>query len=627
MREKVKRLAALLLAAALACTALAGCKGGGTPAGGSADDAKTALDVKTTLTNTQLDGEKDENSRTLTTVLTFTPEPAGHGHPTVEGGPDWSLQPLIYDYLCDFSSQPETTFKPQILESYELDGNVLTMKIKEGLKYSDGSPINADEVMNSMFMDLSNLQLLVYAKSIEKVDDLTIRVTYEKVSNMIVTYLLKSQLMFSVEEYGKWADEFRDIFENERQLNEYGEYELTEAGQTRFDENILDCNNYLPKMTEIKVSGPYMISTVTSDEITLKANPNYRNELDIDTIVGIRQSSSESLQIAVQNGDLDMEAAGLSTDLALQVAKQNADTIRQVGVPAFSQWGMCMNVNKAPTDKLEVRQAIAYIIDTDQIAPATEPGMVVADKYATVLPLALRDKYLTSEQLSRLTEYNLDLEKATQLLESIGWTKQGGQWVDENGQVPEIIIGGIGSYQVELIMGEAAANMLQEFGIKASFVSQEASAYNDYAQSGQAHIIIDGFGGAQSTQHPYEAYAGIWWYGRRMNLTFPESGQKLVWKDEVTGVDFPMEDVINEVKMANTDEEMSEACYKLAEFFNHNMWYLPVTDQCFIYRIHNDKLSLPSVPTGEVVYDFNWSGNSSIVLGKLIHSGEIHFVK
>ena len=52
-----------------------------------------------------------------------------------------------------------------------------------------------------------------------------------------------------------------------------------------------------------------------------------------------------------------------------------------------------------------------------------------------------------------------------------------------------------------------------------------------------------------------------------------------------------------------------------------------MTDQCFIYRIHNDKLSLPSVPTGEVVYDFNWSGNSSIVLGKLIHSGEIHFVK
>ncbi len=628
MRKRTKRCVAGLMAALLACLPLAGC-GGGKEEGSEGGDVATALEVQTKLTDTKLEGDVDENSRTLKTVLTFTPEPAGHGHPYVEGGPDWSTIPFLYEYLTDYGATPESRFEPQLLESFEQQDKVLTLKLREGLQYNDGTPINADELLNNFYMDLSTLNLLTYAEAIEKVDDLTVKITYKEVSDMITTNLLKSQMIYSVAEYGKWAEVYKDLFENERELDEKeGTYKWTEAGQKKYDETALECNSYLPKMTEIKTSGPYMISTVTSDEITLTANPNYRNELPIDTIVGIRQSSSESLQIAVQNGDLDIENSGLSTDLAMQIAKSNAETIRQVGYSAYSQWGLCFNVAKAPTDKLEVRQAIAYIVDTDQIAPATEPGMMVADKYATVLPLALRDKYLSSDQLSKMTEYNLNLEKAEELLKSVGWSKSGGQWVDENGQTPEIIIGGIGSYQISLITGEAVANMLQEFGIKASFVSQEASAYNDYAQSGQAHIIIDNFGGANGAQHPIEAYGGIYWYGTRMGLSMtPPAGEKLTFKDEVTGEDFCMDDVISELKLANGDEEMSAVCEKLAVFFNHNMWYLPVTDQCYVVRVYNDKLSMPSVPTGQVVNDFYWCGTLSVALAKMIHSGELYFVK
>lgn len=623
MKQKRIRMLGILAAAVMFTGILSGCSG----KEGEADEARIAIDVETTLTNTKLEGEKDETEKRITTLLSFTPEPAGHGHPYVEGGPDWSLQPLIYDTLCDYSTRPETEYRPQLLESYTWQDGVLTLKLKKDLKYSDGTPINADELMNNMYMDLSNLQLLVYAKSIEKIDDLTVRVTYTKSADLIAMYLLKSQLMFPASDYGKWAETYKNIFENMRELNEEGDYEMTDEGQALFDETTLDCNNFLPRMTEIKTSGAYVIDTVTSDEITLKANPYYRTELDIDTIVGIRQSSAEAFQIAVQNGELDLEAGGLSTDLAYSIAEKNKDTIRQVAIPAFAQWGFCMNVNKAPTDKLEVRQAIAYIIDTAQIAPASEPGMEQADEYATALPLSLRDKYLTEEDLSSMTSYELNLEKAEELLKSIGWEKKGTQWVDENGDVPQIIITGIGSYQVNLIMGEATACMLQDFGINASFVSKEVSAYSDYSQSGEAHMVIDGFGSAQTTQHPYEAYAGIWWYGKRMNLKFPESGEKLVWKDEVTGKDFPYEKVLNELKLAESDEETAKYVKEIAEFYNHNVWYIPVTDQCFIYRIHNDKLSLPSVPTGEVVSDFYWTGNSSIVLGKLLHSGEVHYVK
>lgn len=627
-KKRVKALTGIFMVAVMLAGTISGCGNGG-GAGGSETAIKTTLDVETKLKDTKLEGEKDDTKTTFTTMLSFTPEPAGHGHPYVEGGPDWSIQPLIYEPLCDYSAVPEVEFRPQLLESYTWENKVLTMKLKEGLKYSDGTPINADELINDIYMDLSNTSLLYFGESIEKVDDLTVKVTYTRDSDFIVTYLLKSSLMFPSSEYGKWAEVYKDVFENKRERNDDGDYSLTAEGEQQFNENTLDCNNYLPKMTEIKVSGAYCIDSVTSDEIRLKANPNYRNKLDIDTIVGIRRSSMEAYQAAIQNNEIDMEAGGLSTEFALKVVENNKDTVRQVAFPAFAQWGFCMNVNKAPTDKLEVRQAIAYLIDKNQIAPATEPGMVAADEYMTGLPISVRDTYLTDEDKKEMAAYNANQEKAKELLESIGWSKQGNQWVDETGAVPEITIAGIGSMQVSLIMGEAAANMLNEFGLKASFVSKESGAYQDYAQSGEAHMIIDGYGSCQSTGHPYEAYAGIWWYGKRMNLDFPEGNRaKLVWKDEVTGEDFHYQDVLDTMRFTDSSEEAAECVKQLAMFHNHNVWYIPVTDQCYIYRIYNDKLSLSSVPTtGDIVKDFIWSGGTSIILGKLVRSGEFYYVK
>ena len=191
MRKRTKRCVAGLMAALLACLPLAGC-GGGKEEGSEGGDVATALEVQTKLTDTKLEGDVDENSRTLKTVLTFTPEPAGHGHPYVEGGPDWSTIPFLYEYLTDYGATPESRFEPQLLESFEQQDKVLTLKLREGLQYNDGTPINADELLNNFYMDLSTLNLLTYAEAIEKVDDLTVKITYKEVSDMITTNLLKS---------------------------------------------------------------------------------------------------------------------------------------------------------------------------------------------------------------------------------------------------------------------------------------------------------------------------------------------------------------------------------------------------------------------------------------------------
>lgn len=101
MRKKGKTLMGVLLAISLIGGTLGGCGQSETVSSGventrGGSQVETALSVETRLTNTKLEGQKDSSKKTVTTLLEFTPEPAGHGHPYVEGGPNWSLQPLIY---------------------------------------------------------------------------------------------------------------------------------------------------------------------------------------------------------------------------------------------------------------------------------------------------------------------------------------------------------------------------------------------------------------------------------------------------------------------------------------------------------------------------------------------------
>ena len=633
-RNKLKKLIAVVMTVSISLTSLVACANSNTATKGSTNgtSSESILDsvvsVETALTNAKLEGEKaDVKGTVLSTMVSFTPAPACHGNPLVNGGPDWSMQPLIFDYLCDYSSQPEKTFKPSLLESYEFEDTVLTMKLKEGLKWSDGTTITADDLICNLFIDMTINNIAYYGESVTKVDDLTVQVKYNKDSSLLLDYVLKSALMYPVENYGEFSKVFQEQFETGREFDENGNFKFTEEADAKVGEATTALNNYLPDLMSIKCSGAYVPSSMTSAEIIFEQNQYYRVPLYIEKIRGIRPTSTESNALAISNGDYDAEGMGLSPDLAQKVAENNAETIRQMVVPEFSSLGFCMNTQKYPTNDLNIRKAIAYIIDTAQIAPVSEPGMVQGDEYSLGLPPSIRDKYLDSNFLGSLEDYNVNLDKASEYLEAAGWTKQGSKWVDANGESPEIIVAGVGEYPAYVVMGEAAANMMKDFGLNAVFTPKEAAAYNDYATSGEGHMVIDGFATATNTQHPYEAYNGIWWYGQRgMNLEFPESGD-LVWSDDETGEEFNYSENLTKLFDAGTDEEITEVTEKFAQFFNDNVWFIPVTEKYYVFRIHNPNLSMAESPTGEQLSNFYWSGTTSAILGKMIRGEELYYIK
>jgi len=158
-------------------------------------------------------------------------------------------------------------------------------------------------------------------------------------------------------------------------------------------------------------SGPYELQEwVKDDHITLKANPDYRPEATYQTVV-IRDIPDQATSVLeLQKGDID-GLSDLRPDDAANLAKQRGVTIYRQ--PSNNVSYLAMNMDKKPFDNLRVRQAIAYAIDVPAIVHAFYPtGGMVANEW--IPPGMLGDN-------PSVHAYARDVTKAKALLAQAGF--------------------------------------------------------------------------------------------------------------------------------------------------------------------------------------------------------------
>jgi peptide/nickel transport system substrate-binding protein len=130
-------------------------------------------------------------------------------------------------------------------------------------------------------------------------------------------------------------------------------------------------------------SGPYsVVEWVKDDHITLAANPTYSGSLPKATFatVIIRDIPDQATSVlSMEKGDIQMLTDPRPDD-ATALAKQKGVTI--VNQPPNNNSYVAMNMEKKPFDNLLVRQAIAYAIDINAIRKGLyATGTVNADNF------------------------------------------------------------------------------------------------------------------------------------------------------------------------------------------------------------------------------------------------------
>lgn len=320
---------------------------------------------------------------------------------------------VVYERLVKYSANG-TDIEPELATSWTVstDGLQYTFKLREGVKFHDGTPFNSAAVKASFERVLAINQgpawMFSMIDSINCPDDNT------------VTFVLKQP--FSA---------FLAVL-----ANIWGTGIVSPDAVTK---NTVDNDNATAYMQDHMVgTGPYkLVEWVHGDHITLERNTDYwggwpeKDGKIIDRVVikFITEPATQRLQL--EKGDIDV-AMNISVDDLAAVSKEEG--ISLVEQPSMMGTYIRFNTAKAPCDNVKFREAIRYAIDYDGIINNILKGHAVEMQGPAAIGLPGHD--------DSLPVFKQDMEKAKQLLAESGVaTPVTLQYVYETGQEDRRMVG------------------------------------------------------------------------------------------------------------------------------------------------------------------------------------------
>ena len=246
----------------------------------------------------------------------------------------------VFDALTEL--QRDGQMNPRLAESWTFSPDLTewTFKLRQGVKFHDGSPFSADDVVftiNRIKADNTS-PVRTFIRLVEKV---------EKVDDHTVRFKL-------IQPYG--------IFH--RQISY-----VHQMSKTYFDK--VGDQGYATKPVG---TGPYkFVRWVKDDRLELEVNPDYWRGAPAIKRATFRPIPTEASRTsALVSGEVDLVPA-LPPSLIDQL-KSNRDL--SVGTaPSFRVIFMAFNVNKPPLDNPKVREAIDVAIDRSSITDKLLRGL------------------------------------------------------------------------------------------------------------------------------------------------------------------------------------------------------------------------------------------------------------
>lgn len=144
-----------------------------------------------------------------------------------------------------------------------------------------------------------------------------------------------------------------------------------------------------------------------------------------------------------------------------------------------------------PLNMLQVRQALEYVINREQLVQLDMGGKLVQDppqQYPDGINDFEANQYMTKAQFATLNPYNYDPAKAASLLESVGFKKKGGTWYTPKGGAFSLTISEPSANSQFDTDGVVIAKQLSNFGIKAQSVIVNQATYTDQQYAGDYEL-------------------------------------------------------------------------------------------------------------------------------------------
>lgn len=292
-----------------------------------------------------------------------------------------SLNQLVFESVVELDGELKPS--PLLADSWTVEGNVWTFKLRSGVVFHNGASLTAQDVIMSYQAHVAagesnpyygRLQLI---RSMEEIDELTVQVT-STVSGYVTLYAMT----FPVAQYGT-------IYE-----------------------------------TLARGTGPYWYTEYSQGSgVRLEANPLWwKNDPEIHSIAAINYADSSAALEALHTNEINMlctqsSNAALSRRLSDFTCMDYSTSIFEMLVPNLS--------DDSPMGDIRMRQAVMYAVDRANIAENGYRGMGVQCE------VPVNPSSWLYESQSAIYYYSP--ERALQLAMDCGWSD-----IEGNGQLSQI---------------------------------------------------------------------------------------------------------------------------------------------------------------------------------------------
>ena len=368
----------------------------------------TALSAVLALSLVGCGGSGDSNTGATSggNILRFgTSGIEGTFNPVVSDGVyDGYVVSLVFEGLI--TNDAEGQYIPSLAESWELSDDKLTytFTLKDGITFSDGSALTADDVAFTYNTikeaDYAGPRSAVGAAidTVTVVDDKTIAFKMVKASPANIANFT----------YGIMSKEYyaHSSFEELTQKNP------TPMGTGKF---VLEDGGYAPKQY-----------------VKLTKNENYWDAENAPKIDGVTLSevSEDTVLSALQAGEIDMcQPAAKAENVEAIDGMDNAHLVSYLG---NGYTFMAFNTTRPTLAQTEVRQALMYALDRKAFLKA-EYGSddLVSLGMAPISPVSWA--YPGNDALNA---YDYDLDKAAKMLDDAGWKDTDGDGIRDKDGTP-----------------------------------------------------------------------------------------------------------------------------------------------------------------------------------------------
>lgn len=607
-----KKLISLFLVGAMTAGMVAGCgnsgNGNNAAAGNNGGAADTDTDNAVEATETA-DEEStfDGTYSNKQVIIGDISETSGDITPFwANGASDYNayklvalgMEPIVNDQTGKWIENPAVLEKLESVDN-EDGSKTYTVTIKDGLKFSDGSPITAENYVftsmlcasNEFLTDLeaseaSSGQYQYYKgfgaystgesdtfEGLHLIDEKTFSVTID--SEFVPYYYGQALLSVNPESMALWVPEDVTLEETENGVkfsdNYTAEYIGDKVDEARWNYNIN--------------SGAYMLTAYDENAYTytLTKNPNFPGNFEgqtanIETVL-IKYTPQDTMMDQLKTGAVDIlyqVPDGDQIEQGLDMVEEGGFDYLNYGRAGYGM--ISFKCNQGPTQFEEVRHAVAYLLDRVTFAQTFTGGhgLVVNGPYGSQQWMA--EEY--AEEIDGLNAYTYSLDSAIAELEAGGWVynEDGSDYsgsgirykkLDDGTYMPLIIewFSSENNSVSDLLVTSLQQNPdVEAAGMK---INQTVGSFTDLLtnycdnseeNSYQMFNLANGFGNPYDMAYMYEPGSGS-----NINAVKGEDGQKL----------YDLAVAMNQTEEGD-DEAYAENWFNFISFWNEVLPEIPL---------------------------------------------------